>query len=283
MQRRTLLAAVASGTAVGAAGCVARGRELAGDSDDDGSTSNTTSDADEYLEIGDSDSADEERATPHRVFLENAGEEDREVAIEIEIDGESAFDEERDLAASERLEFRLVEPADYRVSIATDDANGDLTLAGASTDCTESVTTITLRDGGISTEMESSSGDCPSEEGSSGGYGYEFESGKGECADGDRSERAEVDVEDGVVAIEGTVETPTPCHRLALAAIEEDPEGETLEIVVAVDEPATDLCVECLGAVPYRATVDYADDLPETVAVVHETADDRRTVDEIES
>ncbi|WP_255167964.1 hypothetical protein [Natrononativus amylolyticus] len=269
MRRRTLLAAVAGGAAVGTAGCLASGRDLAAPGSDDDSV--TASDG--YYEIG--EPAEAEGTVSHRLVLENDADEGREVTIEIAIDDEPAFEDILDLAAGDRLEFRLVEPTGYRLALESEDSSVDLALEGASTDCTESETVVTLRRGGVATRTAHTSGDCPSEEGAE---GSEFEFGEGECATAGATDRARIDLEDDVIRIEGVVETPTPCHRLSLASLETD--RETLEVVVGVDDPAADVCIECLGAVPYTAVVDRPDPPPESVVVVHETMGERRTVAE---
>lgn len=289
MRRRDLLAAVAGGTGIAVAGCTASGREIGDLGSDEthlgsdeahlgSDEAQPASERDDQYDVGSPDEADGGDAVPHRVIVENAGDERREVGVRISIDGESAFDDSRELAAADRLVFRLLEPTGYRLSIEADGSRSDLRLEGASTDCTESETTITLRDDGISTEMESTSGDCRSEGTTT---GYEFESGDGECAGAGETDRASVAFEEDVVRVEGVVETPTPCHRLSLADLETDAEG-CLEIVVAVDEPAVDLCVECLGTVPYTAAIDRPDDPPKSVAVVYERGGERRTVESVE-
>jgi hypothetical protein len=101
-----------------------------------------------------------------------------------------------------------------------------------------------------------------------------FVAGDGECGSGE--DAADVTVDGGVVRVDGRLATPTPCHGAALAEARLADGGDRLVVAVRTTDPTVDVCVQCLGAVPYDLTVRVADGSPETVRVDHDGETVRR-------
>jgi len=94
-----------------------------------------------------------------------------------------------------------------------------------------------------------------------------FTADDGACADGD-TDGPTVRFDDETVRVDGRLGTPTPCHGAALDEAALD--GATLVVAVARTASTADACVQCLGAVPYEATVRFAGGLPDAVRVEHD-------------
>jgi hypothetical protein len=103
-----------------------------------------------------------------------------------------------------------------------------------------------------------------------------FDVGQGECG---TENSASVAFEGEQVRVDGTVRTPTPQSGLSLADVSYDEQAGTLAVRVResggdTPEPG----VECVGTVPYEAIVGFEYDLPDEVAVVHESMDQTKEV-----
>lgn len=96
-----------------------------------------------------------------------------------------------------------------------------------------------------------------------------FAAADGECAGGtDAVGEATVAFDAETVRVDGRLGTPTPCYGAALR--DASLEGDTLVVAVARTSPPSEACVQCLGAVPYDATVRFAGGLPDEVTVEHD-------------
>lgn len=78
-----------------------------------------------------------------------------------------------------------------------------------------------------------------------------------------------MDEEAGRVIVTGTLNTPNPCHEATLSSVSWDADAGQLAIDVSAVSTG-EVCVECIGAVEYRATVTMNAGLPETVAITHD-------------
>jgi hypothetical protein len=95
-----------------------------------------------------------------------------------------------------------------------------------------------------------------------------FDARDGECATD--AERADVRFDGDAVRVDGRLETPTPCHGAALADATLAGDGDRLVVAVRTTDPPSGACVQCVGAVPYEATVRFAGVLPAEVRVEHD-------------
>jgi hypothetical protein len=93
-----------------------------------------------------------------------------------------------------------------------------------------------------------------------------FAAADGACADG--TDEATVQFADEAVRVDGQLGTPTPCYGASLDGASLD--GDTLVVAVARTAQTPDVCVQCLGTVPYDATVRFAGGLPDAVRVEHD-------------
>lgn len=88
----------------------------------------------------------------------------------------------------------------------------------------------------------------------------------GDCGSGEDVARVAFDGD--AVRVDGSLATPTPCHGAALADARLD--GTRLVVAVRTTDPSSEACVQCLGAVPYEATVRFEGGLPAEVRVEHD-------------
>ena len=98
--------------------------------------------------------------------------------------------------------------------------------------------------------------------------GESFTASDGDCGSGE--DTAEVRFDGDAVRVDGSLATPTPCHGAALADARLADDGRRLVVAVRTTDPASESCVQCLGAVPYEATVRFGAGLPEEVRVEHD-------------
>jgi len=314
MKRRTLLASVA-GTAsvVGTAGCLqgtgsgtdetTTEESTTGDerttngstdtdeptttTDDEPTTTEEPADGEwapsgepvETFAVGDRDGvAFPENNRPHSILLWNRSEREREVVVEY-ADGQTEELERvgpTTVPADALVRVDLNVPTHYHVTVTVDgDAMGEFEIGRKWFDCNQSTSRYALGDGDLvdygeestlvacaepsvaNTNVTVASRDCASEDDDRGAVGY-----------GDERIRAK-----------GTVTTRTPCYDLSIAETTYDDETRTARIVVDADAQEDEGCVECVGAISYSATVDYENDFPDHVELLHRTdADDERVV-----
>ncbi|WP_267641846.1 hypothetical protein [Haloarchaeobius amylolyticus] len=80
------------------------------------------------------------------------------------------------------------------------------------------------------------------------------------------------------VEVTGAIMASTPCHEAVLQDTTLDAEGKTLTVTVGVQDDGSDACTQCIATVEYAATLGFANGLPETVEVVHESQGQTTTV-----
>ena len=95
-----------------------------------------------------------------------------------------------------------------------------------------------------------------------------FTARDGEC--GLDTDVARVTVDGDIVRIDGRLLTPTPCHGAALADATLVNGGDRLVVAVLTTDPPPDVCVQCVGEVPYEALVRITGGQPATVQVDHD-------------
>lgn len=96
------------------------------------------------------------------------------------------------------------------------------------------------------------------------------------CQSDPDGDRVEVDFGADGVVIDGVAPAPNPCHeaRIETASID----AGDLRVGIGFDR-VKDVCIECVGAISYTATVDVEPaDAIETVTVEHGESGKRHTV-----
>jgi hypothetical protein len=93
-------------------------------------------------------------------------------------------------------------------------------------------------------------------------------------------ERAAVHKSESEVTITGLITASNPCFEAVLNAVDYTIESDTLRVDVGV-ERTDDVCADCVGAIEYEATVEFADGPPGSVTVSHDG--DRIDAGDIES
>jgi len=73
------------------------------------------------------------------------------------------------------------------------------------------------------------------------------------------------------LAIEGTVRASNPCHLAEITAVELD--DGTLTVTIGTVPDDQEVCVECVGEVDYRASIQLTAGLTAEVIVQHESVD----------
>lgn len=296
MQRRQVLAALGSSTALAIAGC------LSGDTGaQDGTTTTTrttttndetTTEAEPRWSPGPDDPFEtfsvgsrEEVAFPdnnkaHGVRIWNDAEEARTVSLSLESPEGSSLDTDIEFVADGWVEIAVNEPATYTLTISIDGTTaGEIEVDHARFDCNSSTTNVILTgDGDVTSRTISTLMGCPGA--SIADESFSFENGS--C---NMDDDALVAFEDEAVQIEGSIRTPNPCYGLELASVQllndeefEDDSDDVLEVTVATTEQQSDVCTSCVGSVPYTATVDFEHDYPSNVRVFHESMGEKRTV-----
>lgn len=116
--------------------------------------------------------------------------------------------------------------------------------------------------------------DCAGAEGGGdeGGEQENESEGDGDGGETGDADRATIEATDEGATIRGTVGSPTPCYE-ARVVESEVADGE-LRVRIGVEAEDTDLCMECLGAVEYEATV--AGDV-DRIVVEHERIEEEPT------
>lgn len=315
MRRRSLLAAVGGALAAGVAGCVADGSDSPGggpggdDTTTDGTTTRddtttddpTTTPGDPTPDPGGSTNwgpdtpspfetaavgsregvAFPENHLPHVVRVWNAASEPRSIGLALTDDaGQSAFDGEFEFPADGWVRLTLNEPAAYDLAVTVAGGSGGSVAVELGTfDCNDSVTNVAVdAEGAVDSTTVSTQVGCPGPAIA----GESFSVGEGGC--GTRDE-ATATFADGAVGVEGSIRTPNPCYDLALAEVRllgaedvADGTDDVLELVVATDGTTGEMCTECVGTVAYEASVEFENEYPSNVRVVHESERGRRTV-----
>ena len=292
MNRRDLLGSLGAAGALAFAGCAA---DDAGDPDDtttddpggggdepDDSFDRLDRDADpvESFAVGDrEDVSFPENNGPHHLRVYNGADQARSTTLSLQRDGETALDRTVEVPSGRRVDVTLNEPAIYRLAIeldGEDDVTGTpVEVERSWFDCNSSFTAAVVGpDGAVETRTLSTALGCPGPDVADAA----IEHADGSCGDADR---ASVRFTDERVRVSGTHRAPTPCHGLALSSAElrSDPEEQTLVVTVETADRRGG-CVECIGTIPYEATVDVEHGYPPTVRVVHTGPSGERVVAE---
>ncbi|QCW02364.1 hypothetical protein [Natrinema pallidum] len=307
MRRRDLLAGT-TGAVCGLAGCTGSmfdhlrtthpetdDTDAGTDSSDDTDRDAAESDSDDAITVGDPDEIPFLGAhPPHTLTLRNDGDSGRTVSVTITTDQRSGNDgadsgdgalleRDVDLPAGEEFVISLAEPRSYAITVTTGDDTTESTVTdGVSRrpfDCLRTRTIITLRGTDIETASSSTTIPCPDPD----VVDASLAVGEGQCAGRTDRDRATVEFIDESVVIAGAIETPTPCHDLALAESTVDADRDLLVVTVAVGPQAAANCIDCLGIVGYDARIELEGRYPDTVAVRHERRDETRRLTTAES
>lgn len=316
MRRRDLLAGVGTVGALALAGCTAEGDAPADEGEDptdtpadgtptgrdttqpteepttddpgrigdDGNGWNPGSETPvETAVVGDPETvAFPENNRPHAVRVWNDADAGRDLGLTLATAGETILERTVAVPADGWLSLRLAEPAAYELAIAVDgEPAGTVAVRRGLIDCNGSSTNVTVGpDATVTSKTVSTMLACP---GPAVGEAT-LEHGEGGCGGEDS---AAVTFEDETVHVEGRSRTPVPCYDLALAGVElrnaeefEDGTDDTLVVRIGTADRQPGGCVECVGSVPYEATVAMERAYPSQVRVVHEGPSGPRTVTE---
>lgn len=214
---------------------------------------------------------------PQGVRIWNAADEAREIEFRISRDADVAVDRSVEFAADAYLAASLNEPANYRISVGLvggDAEKTDFEIERSSFDCNSAGTDVgVMADGHIETMSMSTAMGCPGPEVSDSETSLSV--GQGACGE---QHSASVTFEGEAVRVDGAVRTSTPDSDLALASASYDRETDALTVRVratGADDSGDDSAgVQCVGEVPYEATVGFEYDFPSSVVVVHESMDE---------
>jgi hypothetical protein len=214
---------------------------------------------------------------PHGVAVWNAADRERSIGVAVRRGSATVFDRTLTFPADGYLSLTLAEPADYTVSLrAGDEHLEDVDVGRSWFDCNSSSTQIgVLGDGEVRSTTVSTMVACDAD-GVSGST--TFESGEGSCAGTTSATEAAVSFGDDQLAVDGTIRASDPCHRAVLADVSESDDAVTLTVGVESASEGTTACVDCVGAVDYRATMTYGVTPPSEVTVVHESRGETSTV-----
>ena len=111
-------------------------------------------------------------------------------------------------------------------------------------------------------DTESSAGEADDSSVSDPDRGDEFDTG-------DRPADVRVTKANESVIVEGTIRTSTPCYEPTLESVTYDEDDDRLTVVVDTVEDGTEVCIQCVGAITYRVTVDFERGYPDVVDVKH--------------
>ncbi|MFC4550972.1 MULTISPECIES: twin-arginine translocation signal domain-containing protein [Halorussus] len=229
---------------------------------------------------------------PRTLRVRNAADSARTISVSVARAGERLLDERIEFPADGHLAVVLNEPADYAVTVgvrserpATSTANGTATSGATSAsasssgasfriprtlfDCNRGTVDVAVTpDGEVKktvTSTKMACGDSPNVAETS------IAVGEGECG---TENRASVSYEGDRVRVDGVVRAPTPNSKVELAAANYDGQSGTLTVRVRATsaDSGEGASVQCVGAIPYEATVRFERALPESVVVVHESS-----------
>ena len=93
----------------------------------------------------------------------------------------------------------------------------------------------------------------------------EFQQGQGGSSTGGE-QGATATAGSGQIAIRGTMQTPTPCHKLSG---ELQQQGRTLSVRVVAQADPDAMCIQSIGSIPYTATLRDVAPGTYTVRVIH--------------
>ncbi|WP_135824544.1 hypothetical protein [Halorussus ruber] len=215
-----------------------------------------------------------ENNKPRGLRVWNAADEAREIDLQVSRGATILVDRTVEFAADAYLTVTLNEPADYGIAVGL--ADGTSTTFGVertSFDCNTTGTDVgVMPDGRVETMSMSTAMGCPSSEVAS----ADLSVGQGTCGE---ENGASVAFDAESVRVDGTVRTSTPNRDLELADAGYDAETGALTVRVrATEGDDGEMGVQCVGQIPYEATIGFDYDLPDTVVVVHESMDETTEV-----
>ncbi len=295
MQRRQVLAALGSSTALAMAGCLAAGPS----SPDDGPTDTTTTtngsttpgdagkfnpgadDPFQILEVGSREHVDfPENQGPHVTRVWNAADEQRTLTLTLDSENGPGLDRTLEFPADGWVKLVANEPADYTLVISEDGTRaGELVISRSWFDCNDSWTNVVVSQGGeLSSSTLSTELACPGPAIAD----RAITVGSASCS---MEDEAEVRYVDEVIEVEGRVRTPNPCYGLEIASVElrnakdfGENDGDVLVLTIRATKQQGDVCTSCVGSVPYTATIDVENEYPSNVRVNHISMGEERTV-----
>jgi hypothetical protein len=307
VKRRTLLATVGVTLAVGAAGCVSDGDgdPTGGAGGDDPTTdprTDSTTDAPpgtttpeenrtpdgggetpgpdtvfdpaaaepfREVAIGSRDGvAFPDQHLPHGLAVWNAAGTDRDLTLTLRAGSATLFDETVTFPADGYLALTLNEPASYDLVVTSEgEGLGTVAVGESNFDCNGSSTNVgVMPDGELRSTTVSTTQACAFPKLS----GTTIDSGTGTCGEADD---ATVSFADGRVVVDGSLRSPDPCHRATLAAVSYDDDALIVTVAPRSTGSTTTACQQCVATVPYTARAAFDVSYPNTVRVVHRSAD----------
>lgn len=215
---------------------------------------------------------------PHGLFVRNMATTTREVRLHLTDETETVrLSETYTLPADGRVEMRLLEPSSYTLSVGLDgESLGTVTIPDRLFDCNESRTTVDVGpDGSLDSTTASTLVACPEEPSV---VATSTKVTGSDCASGDEA-AANVSADQGAVTITGTLLAPTPCHEVRVVGTSYEDDADRLVVRLGASEPEdSSVCVACVGAIGYEATLELARTYPGSVEVVHEGAEGHRVI-----
>ena len=300
MQRRQVLATLGTSAALATAGCLSGGPGDGGNSDttttpDDPTTdepTNTTTPEEpewdpgleapfETISAGTREGVafpDNNRA--HAIRVWNQADTARQFTLQVRTPEADRLETSVEFPADGWLRLVLNVPASYTLSITVDGTQaGEVSVSRSTFDCNDSGTDVIVTPAAeVHSRTFSTMMGCPGPSVADQSFSVQ----QGSC---DLTDEASVDFADEAVEVSGRVKTPNPCYGLELQSVElldaeanEDGTDDVLEVVIAATEQQSDMCTQCVGSVPYTATVTMEHEYPSNVRVIHESMDETRTV-----
>ena len=295
MNRRQVLAALGGAAVVSLTGCLSTpGDDHTDESTTDDPTTTPPSPSDPHWDPGPESPFDsitvgsrETVAFPanHRaidVRVWNAVAESRTFSLALETPETTRMATDVTLPADGWLAMTVNEPGQYALSVAIDGESAGQVSIGPF-DCNQTqVSVIADANGRLTDRIRSTEIACPGPAIA----GQSFTSESGSCGG---TEASTVSFTAETVEVTGRISTPNPCYEIGLAAVAlrggqayGDSEDTLLVVTIGTIGPGDEACVECVGSVPYTARIDFENDYPSAVRVVHERMDERRTVETVE-
>jgi hypothetical protein len=228
-----------------------------------------------------------ENNQPHTLRIWNDAESARSIGLRLFRGGTgatAALDRTVEFPADGYLTLRLLEPAEYGLSVSPGGRGDDTATENGTTgeriavprqrfDCNDSVTEIAVgEDGTVRFRTVSTEIGCAPEV-----VGQIFTAFQGDCGSRDT---ADVGFGDGSVELDGAIQAPTPCYGAELAEVAVTGPDE-VRVTIATTEPTADICVECIGSIEYDAVLTFRDRVPARVTVRHQRGDEVATVAQV--
>ncbi|MFB6111654.1 MAG: hypothetical protein ABEJ35_03865 [Halobacteriaceae archaeon] len=205
---------------------------------------------------------------PHELAIVNGADTPRTIGIALDSDDTTTSLTERwSFPARGRVVLTVAEPATYRAAITLDGRTvGHVSIPRARFDCNDSRTTLEVGpDGKLTKRTASTLIACPGPTVT----GQRFTVLDRRCANG--KDEATATARDEQVIVTGRIHVPDPCHSATLRSVTYDGERDTLRIVIAQTTGEEDgVCIQCVGAVSYEATVGLDAGYPGTIVVAHD-------------